>query len=121
VCYITLYYATIIAYAVFYLFASFNFVMPWSSCGNEWNTANCLDQLKTLENANATQTRITEIALAGGTVASPAEEYFNRHMLGIHKSTGISDLGFIKLDLTVCLFLVYLLMYICICKGVKVF
>ena len=28
--YITLYYATIIAHAVFYLFASFREIMPWS-------------------------------------------------------------------------------------------
>ncbi len=119
VCYITLYYATIIAYAVFYLFASFNMVMPWSSCDNEWNTPNCLDQLKLQQDANATQARIAEILSSGNSLASPAEEYFNRRMLGIDKSKGIDDLGFIKLDLTVCLFIVYLLMYLCICKGVK--
>ena len=32
---------------------------------------------------------------------------------------GLHDLGAIKLDLTVCLAIVYFLMYICICKGVK--
>ncbi len=37
----------------------------------------------------------------------------------IHKSSGIHDLGPIKLDLLACLIIVYALMYICICKGVK--
>ncbi|CAF0951290.1 unnamed protein product [Brachionus calyciflorus] len=106
VCYITLYYATIISYSVFYLFASFRLVMPWSSCNNEWNSDKCIERI--YENNSSVVNPV-----------SPAEEYYKRFMLGIHKSTGIDDLGPIKLDLVVCLALVYLLMYLCICKGVK--
>jgi solute carrier family 6 serotonin transporter-like protein 4 len=104
---------------VFYLFASFSVEMPWSSCNNEWNTPLCLDQVKSVEGANATLARIAKMTQDGGSLTSPAEEYFNRRMLGIQWSTGIDNLGPIKWDLTVCLFLVYLLMYVCICKGVK--
>ena len=25
------------------MFASFTSVLPWSTCGNEWNTANCVE------------------------------------------------------------------------------
>jgi SNF family Na+-dependent transporter len=103
--------------------------MPWSGCNNEWNTPDCLDQFtdNTKEqndfilNSNSSNAINNIIIKNNRTNASrsPAEEYFNRYMLGIHKSTGIDDLGPIKLDLTFCLALVYLLMYICICKGVK--
>jgi hypothetical protein len=83
VSYITLYYSTIIAYAFYYLFASFSLVMPWSNCNNEWNTPLCLDQIKSLESTNATQARIANMTHAGGSLTTPAEEYFNRRMLGM--------------------------------------
>lgn len=106
VCYITLYYATIIAYSVFYFFASFSAQMPWAKCKNEWNSDKCVERIgdnnSTIENP-----------------VSAAEEYYKRKMLGIHKSSGIDDLGPIKYDLTLCLAVVFLLMYLCICKGVK--
>lgn len=54
-----------------------------------------------------------------GHEATSAEEYFNRNLLGIHKSSGIDDLGPIKYDLAACLALVYVIMYLCICNGVK--
>ena len=53
------------------------------------------------------------------TTFSPAEEYFNRKMLGLQRSKGIEDLGYLKSDLVLCLAMVYLLMYICIFKGVQ--
>lgn len=39
--YMGMYYNTIIGWAVYYLFASFSYELPWTSCGNEWNTLNC--------------------------------------------------------------------------------
>lgn len=115
VCYITLYYSTIIAYSVFYLIASFHTDMPWSRCDNKWNTLNCrvrarvgkkgytYDQLINLYNqSNQTALELT----------TPSEEYFNRFMLGINKSTGIDDLGGIKIDLALCLAAVYAMMLV---------
>lgn len=91
--------------------------MPWSSCNNDWNTENCLERIRTLVKKDVNHT--LNMTLQSLHPVSPAEEYYNRYMLGIHKSTGIDDLGPIKFDLTFCLAIVYLLMYICICKGVK--
>ena len=116
VSYITLYYSTIIAYAVYYLFASFRLIMPWSKCGNEWNTEDCVERIQDKFTYNSTLNTTTVFL---NKTISPAEEYFNRHMLAIHESKGIHDLGPIKLDLLACLIIVYALMYICICKGVK--
>lgn len=55
-----MYYNTIIGWAVYYLFASFTYPLPWTKCGNDWNTENCLPTV----DANYTQS------------ASPAKEYF---------------------------------------------
>ena len=41
--YINIYYTVILGWALFYMFASFQSTLPWSRCGNEWNTPNCVD------------------------------------------------------------------------------
>ena len=35
----SVYYNLIIAWCMFYFFASFQYPLPWSSCDNSWNTA----------------------------------------------------------------------------------
>lgn len=35
------YYAVIIAWAIYYFFTSFKSEVPWASCSNRWNTAQC--------------------------------------------------------------------------------
>ncbi len=124
VIYITLYYTTIIAYATFYLFASFQDPIPWSTCNNSWNTQNCFISLRNLEqNATAiSMSNSSEMSSAQtlrNKTTTPGDEYFHRYLLGIHKSTGLHDLGPIKFDITFCLALVYFSMYVLICNGVR--
>jgi solute carrier family 6 (neurotransmitter transporter, serotonin) member 4 len=60
--YMGMYYNTIIGWAVYYLFASFRSELPWTSCGNSWNTENCVPVLNvSAQHANST---------------SPAQEFF---------------------------------------------
>lgn len=54
-CFWGLYYMVLIAYCFYYLIASFQLIVPWSTCDNWWNTPLCTDQ-KTL--ANLTQTNL---------------------------------------------------------------
>ena len=35
------YYVILVAYVIYYLFASMTSELPWASCGNEWNTPSC--------------------------------------------------------------------------------
>jgi len=40
---VCVYYNVIIGWTLYYLFMSFRTVLPWSTCGNEWNTPYCVD------------------------------------------------------------------------------
>lgn len=56
-----MYYNTIIGWAVYYLYASFTYELPWTSCSNEWNTPFCKPVAQHANLTNAT---------------SPAREFF---------------------------------------------
>ena len=36
------YYIVVLAWAIFYLWHSFAFELPWATCGNWWNTPQCI-------------------------------------------------------------------------------
>ena len=41
--YTDFYYNVVISWGVYYLFGSFVKHLPWSSCGNIWNTKDCYE------------------------------------------------------------------------------
>lgn len=50
------YYAVIIAWAIYYFFTSFKSEVPWASCSNRWNTAQCWVPYHNLTKPNGSQT-----------------------------------------------------------------
>lgn len=60
--YMGMYYNTIIGWAVYYLFASFDSELPWMTCNNPWNTRDCTPVLDTRTRTNSS--------------TSPAKEFF---------------------------------------------
>lgn len=62
--YVSFYYNTIIAWALFYFYSSFSSTLPWTSCDNEWNTENCTNYFG---KDNVTWTNYSR---------SPAEEFY---------------------------------------------
>ncbi len=64
--YVAMYYNTIIAWALYFLFSSFKGEVPWASCDNWWNTENCtiIDIFKNASHVGNNFSR------------SPAEEFF---------------------------------------------
>ena len=40
--YVGMYYNTIIAWALYYMVASFRSEVPWAKCNNSWNTIHCV-------------------------------------------------------------------------------
>ncbi|KAH0511433.1 Sodium-dependent serotonin transporter [Microtus ochrogaster] len=105
--YIASYYNTIIAWALYYLISSFTDQLPWTSCKNSWNTGNCTDYFS---QDNVTWTLHS---------TSPAEEFYLRHVLQIHQSKGLQDLGTVSWQLALCILLIFTVIYFSIWKGVK--
>ncbi|XP_056384983.1 sodium-dependent serotonin transporter-like isoform X4 [Hyla sarda] len=105
--YVSFYYNTIIAWALYYFYSSFSTTLPWTSCDNTWNTLNCTNYFG---KSNVTWTNYSK---------SPAEEFYTRHVLGIHEADGLNHVGGLRLQLLVCLFLIFTIVYFSLWKGVK--
>uniref|UniRef100_A0A8C8S4Q4 Transporter n=1 Tax=Pelusios castaneus TaxID=367368 RepID=A0A8C8S4Q4_9SAUR len=105
--YVSFYYNTIIAWALYYFYSSFSGTLPWTSCDNPWNTRNCTNYFG---KSNVTWTAFSK---------SPAEEFYTRKVLEIQKSRGLYDVGGIRWQLLLCLFLIFTIVYFSLWKGVK--
>uniref|UniRef100_A0A8C5JLV9 Transporter n=1 Tax=Junco hyemalis TaxID=40217 RepID=A0A8C5JLV9_JUNHY len=109
---VAIYYNMIIAYVLFYLFASLTSDLPWQHCGNWWNTELCLDHHVIRAGNSSLPVNISN-------TVSPSEEYWSRYVLHIQGSSGIGDPGRIRWNLCLCLLLSWTIVYLCILKGVK--
>ncbi|XP_034743592.1 sodium- and chloride-dependent GABA transporter 3-like isoform X2 [Etheostoma cragini] len=101
-------YILIEAWALFYLVFSFRSKLPWVSCDNTWNTANCRG-LQTLPSSNVTA-NLTN-------TTSAATEFWERRVLGM--SGGIEELGSVRWELALCLLACWVICYFSIWKGVR--
>ncbi|GCC25443.1 sodium- and chloride-dependent glycine transporter 2 isoform X1 [Chiloscyllium punctatum] len=134
---IAVYYNIIICYTLFYLFASCIPVLPWASCENRWNTANCRDKHKLLLDSciigdmNSVQIKNSTFCLSAfsnvtmvnytqpinKTFVSGSEEYFKYFVLKI--SDGIEYPGEIRWELAMTLLLAWIIVYLSLAKGIK--
>nr|QQY02452.1 sodium- and chloride-dependent taurine transporter [Cryptocotyle lingua] len=109
------YYNVILAWAIHYLFSSFTAVLPWSTCGNAWNTDYCRD----LNSTNQTKSQNGTVLATNETIrlTDPASEYWERYVLRI--SDGIENMGTIQWELALCLLAAWIIVFLCIYKGIK--
>lgn len=131
---VAIYYNMIIAYTIYYLFDSFRSDMQWQYCHHDFNTENCFNDLdyqsckqssannsgvffnRTCYNATyAAALNISEITEK--IRVAPAEEYLNNYILD--KSDGFEDMGNIKWQLLVSLLVSWIIVVICLIKGIK--
>lgn len=83
---VAIYYNMIIAYVLFYLFASLTSDLPWEHCGNWWNTDLCLEHRGSKDGNGALPLNLTS-------TVSPSEEYWRSgraHALGGWGRAGMS-------------------------------
>ncbi|GAA6102914.1 sodium- and chloride-dependent GABA transporter 3-like isoform X1 [Tachysurus ichikawai] len=103
-------YNMLLAWALFYLISSLSFTLPWTTCGNHWNTVNCVELTSNQSNMilNSTQ---------GNSSISSVIEFWEGRVLNI--SQGIDTLGTLNWEILLCLLASWVACYFCIWKGVK--
>ncbi|XP_017269128.2 sodium- and chloride-dependent GABA transporter ine-like [Kryptolebias marmoratus] len=98
----TTYYNVLMSWALYYLFNSIGATLPWASCNNTWNVIeNCSSGFP----GNATH------------LQSSSQQYFDHKLL--EKTSGIEEAEGIRWELFGCLLLAWVIIYLCIFKGVK--
>ncbi|XP_043281772.1 sodium- and chloride-dependent GABA transporter 1-like [Venturia canescens] len=126
--FLDVYYCIIIAWTLFYLIATFTRLpeLPWSNCGNWWNTDNCSDLVAhrpevppsnttSLLDANNASSRMNFTGNVTLHHTTPVEEFWERRVLGM--SDGIEEIGGMQWELLGCLTLGWLLVYLIIRRG----
>ncbi|KAK3612140.1 hypothetical protein CHS0354_031215 [Potamilus streckersoni] len=133
---IAIYYNMIIAYTLYYLFASFQAVLPWSFCG-DWSTAACSEKkveavdctnrngtwcnhhcyIENEVNATVWASVVNCTDIQSEKLSSPSDEYFYKSVLDI--SENIQDVGGLRWQLVLCLLLAWVLVAVCLAKGIK--
>ncbi|XP_053618347.1 sodium-dependent noradrenaline transporter-like [Plodia interpunctella] len=112
--YVSFYYNVIIGWAFYFLISSARSELPWLHCDNSWNTEDCWDA------SRGNVTNRTDSKYQGPlSHFTPASEFFHRAVLEMQHSEGLNDLGFPKWQLTLCLGMVYVTLYLSLFKGVK--
>ncbi|KAL1258571.1 hypothetical protein QQF64_009148, partial [Cirrhinus molitorella] len=94
--YLCLYYNVINAWSFWYLFHSFQSVLPWAECPVNANRTGYLEECE---------------------VASPTQYFFYRETLNI--SSSIDENGGIHMGQALCLLLAWIIVYLFIVRGVK--
>ncbi|CAF1230475.1 unnamed protein product [Rotaria sp. Silwood1] len=114
---VTIYYNIIIAWCLFYFFASFRRKLPWSDCGNWWNTDSCSNpdpsKNATINFLCLPTNQLNNCSLP----TSPPEEYFDNYVL--RRSNSLDAMGSPHWSLTLCLLLAWILVAACIIQGIK--
>ncbi|XP_053407541.1 sodium- and chloride-dependent taurine transporter-like isoform X2 [Mercenaria mercenaria] len=111
-----IYYIIILAWAAYFLVMSFTSTLPWSHCNNEWNTERCFPQLNVTPNINASAVMVN-VSTSDKNVDA-VTEFWERKVL--HISKGIDEPGSIVWELAISLLVVWILVYFCVCRGVRV-
>ncbi|CAH8681896.1 unnamed protein product [Schistosoma haematobium] len=110
------YYTVIMAWAFHFIFSSFTSQLPWTRCDQSWNTPACRVFTNQPINSSIIEntTHISNVSLI---TVDATTEYWERRVLKI--SDGIHDIGTVQWDLALCLLLTWVIIYLCIWKGIK--
>ncbi len=100
--FVSIYYAIILCWSVYFFFESFLSPLPWSKEANV--------------NLNSTMNNIP-MNESNSTKDFVNIDYFPKEVLGI--SEGLSNMGSLNGHLVLCLIITYVLIYFCIEQGIK--
>ena len=73
----------------------------------------CIPRNKSLEDCKV------ELLRTHKEITSPAQEFFVKELLELDKSTGLEDMGSLRVGLVACTFVVYVLHYFSLFRGLE--
>nr|XP_011443803.2 sodium- and chloride-dependent glycine transporter 2 [Crassostrea gigas]XP_019927579.2 sodium- and chloride-dependent glycine transporter 2 [Crassostrea gigas]XP_034320566.1 sodium- and chloride-dependent glycine transporter 2 [Crassostrea gigas]XP_034320572.1 sodium- and chloride-dependent glycine transporter 2 [Crassostrea gigas] len=122
------YYIIIISWTTFYLINSFKSPLPWTLCLEDWNTPFCRKKNHgpAGESVNGTQYNVTSSGYSNTSItlrnqselfSTPEEEFWQGEVL--HLSGGLESIGQIQWHLALCFLAAWVMVYLCLVKGVK--
>ncbi|CAH1788345.1 unnamed protein product [Owenia fusiformis] len=120
---IGLYYNVIIAWCIYFFFASMRYPLPWTSCDRaNWATERCLDSSEptgNVSNITTTMSTLTTAAPIDPTFnrTTPTEEYFYINVLGL--TSGLDNMGGVRWQLALCLLAAWLIVFLVLIKGIS--
>lgn len=115
---LNIYYIVILAWALLYMIFSFKSPLPWSTCGNKWNSPYCVSIIK----GNETRSHVSGLFGAALNHSQSKRydstvEFWENRILQI--TDGIDNVGGIQWELAICLAIVWIICFFCIWKGIK--
>nr|XP_014339884.1 PREDICTED: sodium- and chloride-dependent neutral and basic amino acid transporter B(0+)-like [Latimeria chalumnae] len=128
---VSIYYNCIIAYSLYYLFASFQSPLPWADCF-DWSDENCSKEPigmcnVTLTNGSFQLVNTTWLKENNDTCPnsswlhfpqqSPSEQYWDK--VALRRSSGLDETGQVVWYLALCLLLAWILVGAAVSKGIK--
>ncbi|XP_039971582.1 sodium- and chloride-dependent neutral and basic amino acid transporter B(0+) [Xiphias gladius] len=121
---VSIYYNVIIAYSLYYMFASFQSPLPWASCFS-WADSSCSNtpivscNVSGVLVANWTQENSTcpSSNMIAVSVQSPSEQYWDR--VTLQRSSGLDETGPVVWHLALCLLLSSVLVAAALIRGIK--
>ncbi|ELU05176.1 hypothetical protein CAPTEDRAFT_140539 [Capitella teleta] len=128
---VALYYNMIIAWTLFYMFASWTSELPWERCHDSWSSPHCYsykdaDECMAHNNSvffnktcydQSTAIQLGIHAMNSSLKRSPAQDYFENYVLSISK--GIEHMGEVRWQLALCLLGAWIIVFLCLSKGVQ--
>ncbi|XP_052285937.1 sodium- and chloride-dependent glycine transporter 2-like isoform X2 [Dreissena polymorpha] len=133
----SIYYNVIIAYTLYYLFASMQKVLPWTKCRDEWLDYGCVEKTThkletctgnvTLDQGVKCLCSLTNYTFNEGlsvnctntTNTAVAELYFYKTVIQKAPNMYPSDMGAPIWQLALCLLLAWIIVVVCLIKGIK--
>lgn len=106
------YYGIAFAWVLYFLIQSFYPDLGWASCGNSWNSESCIDST-----TNITEKLQNRTSNSTSSFKTSGTEFWELNVL--HKSSGIDEMGSPQPHLIGCLILGWLLVFLCLARGVK--
>lgn len=125
--YSNIYYIVVVAWALYYIAVSFTSKLPWSTCGNSWNSNRCyvtgmsLERTEVIANCSAPLLNGTTVCVTYNITKRPpvdaVVEYWERKVLNM--SNGIHEPGSLVPGLAIALLVAWIMVYFCIFRGIR--